>query len=388
MNKSYNTDFVIIGAGIAGLTLACLLEKQSSYRILIVEQTLAVRKRVSAINELSAAIWRYLDLWNELEVSPYYHMQVWDYCGGEIHFDSSPLSNQPLGYIVEDHRLHQALLQKISHSSQIRLLSNEACLEIIEDANGLCLQTQNSLIHAKYLIGCDGACSWVREHMKFSMAMRSYDHTAITAQIITEKPHGLSARQKFTKEGPLAFLPLLDKHHCSLVWSVSPQRAEEYLSLSDESFMALLAHNMESCLGAISSIGQRFSFPLMMRHVDYYFKNRVILCGDAAHTIHPLAGQGLNLGMQDILALTQAIMDIELGVNANKAFRDYERKRKTANQEMRLIMAGIKRCYEFKSPFMQMMIQKGVLHLNKMSLIKSCLLNLASGKHHYPDWLL
>lgn len=389
MNKSYTTDLIIVGAGLAGLTLACLLEKQTSYRIIIVERELAIRQRVSAVNSLSVAVWRHLNIWNTevLQASPYQHMCVWDHCGGEMTFDASYISDEPLGYIVQDQVLHHALLNKIKNSTQVRLLTDESCLEILQYDDQVCLQTQNSTIYAKYMIGCDGAQSWVREHMKFAMKSWSYDHIAITAQVTVEKSHRQTAWQKFTTEGPLAFLPLLDSHQSSIVWSVAPERAEALLALTEDEFARELQFSFESQLGKIQSVGPRSSFPLMMRHSKGYLENRVILCGDAAHTIHPLAGQGLNLAMQDVAGLVGAFIKIQQGDNAVRALRHYERERKAENWQMILVLEFIKRAYQIKHPAIQMMVKTGTAILNKINPIKSLILQFASGKKVYPAWL-
>jgi 2-octaprenylphenol hydroxylase len=389
MNKSYTTEVVIVGAGIAGLTLACLLEKHTAYRVIIVERGDAVRQRVSAVNPLSVKLWQHLGVWNEsaLQASPYRHMHVWDHCGAHIDFDASYLSDEPLGFITQDQRLHEALLEKLKKSTQVRLLTDQQCLEILHYDDHVCLQTQNTTLHAHYLIACDGAQSWVREKMQFAMTSWPYQHTAITAHITTEKPHRQTAWQKFTNEGPLAFLPLNDAHQCSIVWSVPPERADALLTLSDDAFLRELHWASEGVLGELMQPGQRFAFPLTMRHVKRYVKDRVILCADAAHTVHPLAGQGLNLAMQDVMSLLEVFMVSPHSEGISRGLRRYERTRKTENWQMILILGAIKRLYELKIPEVQMMVEKSVSVLNKIEPIKSQMLKLASGSYLYPAWL-
>lgn len=389
MNKSYTTDIIIVGAGIAGLTLACLLEKNTSYRVIIVDDGKAQRHRCSAVNSLSVKLWQHIDVWKPdiLQASPYYHMDIWDHCGGKIHFDAPYIADDPLGFIVQDQLLHDALLVRVKQSTQLRLLAQELCQEVYEDHAQVCLQTETSVIYAQYLIACDGGRSWVREKMQFSMRSAPYNHTAITAQVVTETSHRQTAYQKFTEEGPLALLPFREIHHASIVWSVPPERADNLLALDDADFTKELNVAFESRLGGISQIGQRYAFPLTMRHVTQYVKNRVILCADAAHTIHPMAGQGLNLAIQDVIVLADAFIAIEQAGAATRNLRYYERFRKAENEQMIVVLSAIKRLYEIKSPEARLCISSGMSFVNKIDSLKSLMSEIASAVHHSPVWM-
>lgn len=400
MTKSYTTDIVIVGAGIAGLTLACLLAKHTQYRIVVVERSdLQVQSiedpkkqaaRVSAVNPLSVQLWQHIDIWqaDALEASPFMHMRVWDHCGGALNFDAPYGSDEVLGYIVQNNLLQQSLLAQLQKNSAVRLLTNQICVEISQNVDGIRLELQEANINARYLIGCDGAQSWVREQAGFAMASWEYEHTAITATVTTEQTHNQTARQKFTTEGPLAFLPLCDAHQSSIVWSVPVARAQALMALSDEEFLAELTFTSEEVLGKITQLSSRVAFPLEMRHAKKYVKERLILCADAAHTVHPMAGQGLNLAMQDVLALGDVFISVQGDANPLKQLRQYERARKTENWQMILVLEAIKRIYQIKTPILQGFIQTGVKLIDKANPLKSLLLKIASGdRSRLPTWL-
>lgn len=397
MSKSYTTDIVIVGAGIAGLTLACLLAKHTSYRIVIVERSdlqpqscTGIAPRVSAVNSLSVTLWEHLDIWNAsaLQASPYKHMRVWDHCGGSISFDAPFQSNQPLGYVVQDALLQQALLAKLQTNSQVRLLTQQECLEIDQYNEGVRLELKEGSVNGRYLIGCDGAQSWVREQANIALKSWEYENTAIVAHVTTENEHHQTARQKFTTEGPLAFLPLLDVHQSSIVWSVPPERAEHLMQLSEADFLKELTFTSEGILGDVTQVSKRYTFPLKMRHVKHYVNGHIILCADAAHTIHPMAGQGLNLAMQDVLALADVFIAVQLDANLSKSLRQYERSRKTENWQMILALEAIRKLYQVKIPLVQSLLESGVKWIDRANPLKAWLLKVASGERtHMPAWL-
>ncbi|MES2204621.1 MAG: FAD-dependent monooxygenase [Pseudomonadota bacterium] len=397
MSKSYTADIIIVGAGIAGLTLASLLAKHTAYRIVVVERSdlepqvhTGIAPRVSAVNPLSVKVWEHIQIWQaeSLQASPYKHMRVWDHCGGTLSFDADFQSDEVLGYVVQNHLLQAMLLAKIQTNSHVRLLTNQQCIELSQNSDGVRLELHDGSIQAQYLIGCDGAQSWVREQAGFAITKWEYEHTAIIAHVTTECEHHQTARQKFTTEGPLAFLPLLDAHQSSIVWSVPAERAKALMALSDEEFLKELEFTSEAVLGKITQTSARFAFPLEMRHAKQYVKERIIICADAAHTVHPMAGQGLNLAVQDVLALANVFIAIQLDANLTKQLRQYERARKAENWQMILVLEAIKRLYQIKTPLLQGFIQTGVKWIDKTNPLKNLFLKIASGdRSRLPAWM-
>jgi 2-octaprenylphenol hydroxylase len=346
--------------------------------------------RVSAVNALSVRLWQHLEIWQTIEAqaSSYTHMSVWDHCGGEISFDAPPKINAVLGYIIHNADLQRALLTKVQASSQIRVLSQQTCVELSQDDNGVRLVLSDAIIHAHYIVGCDGVESWVRQQTNIPMTMWPYENTAIVANVVTEKSHYQTAYQKFTAEGPLAFLPLLNPHEVSIVWSVPPDRAQVLLSLSDDDFLKELTFTSESRLGSVTHTSKRFALPLKMQHIQRYFQQRIILCADAAHVVHPLAGQGLNLAMQDVIALSDVLIFAPDKAHIPRYLRQYERARKAENWQMILGLEAIKRLYGVQEPVIQGVIQQGVQGLAKANSLKKLMLKIASGEYiNMPPWL-
>lgn len=338
--KDKNYDIVISGAGVVGLSLAVLVKQRcQSARVALLEMREgASTVRVSALNRDAYALLDELGVWQAEKtngvVSDFDHMYVWDAANGaDIQFDAHSIGQMALGYIVPNQAMINALRAQlpargIDYYAPVRLeqvTEKEACLDLQLDSG--------EIISTKLLVGADGARSWVREHLGIGMHRWPYGHHALIATVQTEKAHEKTAWQRFFNGEILAFLPLVDSHQCSIVWSTDAEKAGALLAMDGEVFGAAVTAAFEDRLGAVRLVedAQRAVFPLMMRHVDAYVQSRVALVGDAAHTIHPLAGQGLNLGLRDVVALADLI---ERGMAAGRDvgglawLRRYERARK------------------------------------------------------------
>jgi 2-octaprenylphenol hydroxylase len=206
---------------------------------------------------------------------------------------------------------------------------------------------------AKLVVGADGANSWVRRQQDIPLTHWDYGHSAIVANIRTESVHDSVARQIFTPQGPLAFLPMQSPNMSSIVWSTEPNRAEKLVSMSEQEFNKHLTTEFDAKLGLCSVVGERFAFPLRMRYARDFAVERVALVGDAAHTIHPLAGQGVNLGLLDAASLAQELIKLwqageDIGTKRN--LRSYERWRKAEAAKMIASMQGFKDLFEGDNP--------------------------------------
>jgi 2-octaprenylphenol hydroxylase len=200
-------------------------------------------------------------------------------------------------------------------------------------------------ISARLLVGADGASSIVRTQADIAVEGRDYGQTAITCVVQTEIPHANTARQRFLASGPLAFLPLADQQACSIVWSNSTERAVELMRLDEPAFQAALTDAFAAELGAVTGIGKRSAFPLARAHAKTYVLSRLALVGDAAHRIHPLAGQGANLGLLDAAALSEVLLDAvadRRDIGSLAVLRRYERWRRGENTVMMLAMDAFK----------------------------------------------
>jgi len=401
-------DIAIMGAGMVGTALAAAM-KTSSLSIAIIDaqesgllqaSTSAsssvenFKPRVSALTFASKTLLTTVGAWQNIETQqlmPYQKMSVWDELGSaQINFDAAELYCDELGFIVENQTIVSALHQSIHE--QANLSSFYGCsLKSIspstktKDAHILTLSDGQN-IHCDLLIAADGANSKVRNAMNMATREWDYQHHAIVATVETEKAHQTVARQRFSESGPLAFLPLQDANSsgkfCSIVWSVKPDRAEKLMSQNDEQFQQSLELEFESRLGKIEKISKRFSYPLRQRHAKSYVKPGVVLVGDAAHTIHPLAGQGVNLGFKDVQALSQILMQAgreSIPVNHSSLLNRYNRQRQGDNLLMMGVMEGFKRLFEQKDPLVRWLRNTGLSWVDQQGFIKKQLVQRAMG---------
>ncbi|MEE4378420.1 MAG: UbiH/UbiF/VisC/COQ6 family ubiquinone biosynthesis hydroxylase, partial [Candidatus Competibacteraceae bacterium] len=303
-------DIVIAGGGMVGAALACALGN-SGLNVALVEgtplerirPTASLDLRVSAISRASQRIIEAVGAWERISddrVGPFRQMQVWDAVGdGSIQFDSAALGEPSLGWIIENRVLQTALLERAQTFSNITLLCPAALIMADGCESGLQLRLEDGReLQTRLLVGADGAQSQVRQWANITVDGWSYAQKAVVTIVGTAQPHQEIARQRFLPTGPLAFLPLHDGR-CGIVWSTLPERADSLLSLDDASFAAELAKAFEWRLGKVTSVGPRATFPLRTQHAQAYVKPHFALIGDAAHVVHPLAGQGVNLGLLD-----------------------------------------------------------------------------------------
>ncbi|CAM2734617.1 oxidoreductase with FAD/NAD(P)-binding domain [Legionella steigerwaltii] len=364
---SLQFNVLIIGGGIVGLT-AALAMAQRGYSVAVIDAgSLKVDcsqpdTRVYAINYASQALLQQLNVWQYLEntrVSPYRRMYVWDAeSKAHIDFDSRYVGAQNLGSIIEESVLKHALLQQASTQSSIHLFPESYVEEVFsEDAKVKVCGNQQAW-EGQLLMVADGANSPVRQKLKVPLNSWSYDQHALVATVSVEKEHHHTAYQVFRADGPLAFLPLADAHQCSIVWSTSPTQVKKLMNLSEQEFNASLTEAFAKKLGQVEVISTRHQFPLQMRHVKHYVGNRWLLLGDAAHTIHPLAGLGLNLGLADVHSWIQCLDAAHDTLVSKKALGAYQRERKNAVWQTILLMEGFKRL--FSNSFLPIVTLRGL----------------------------
>lgn len=397
-------DIVIVGAGIVGSALACALAK-SSFNIAIIEAQERVIDRneqatsvdgfdvrVSAITIASQQLLEDIGAWEiiaENRLSPYRHMHVWDAEGtGSIDFDADDINQPALGHIVENKVTADALTQCMNRQTNLHRIVPAILEEIEPLQNGAYLLTlgDGRQLQTSLLVAADGANSKVRALEHIAMREWDYNHHAIVATVKTELSHGHTARQRFLPEGPLAFLPLSsaqdDTHYCSIVWSAIPSYAENLMALTDDEFTEALAAAFEYQLGSISAVSRRFSFPLRQRHVVDYIKPGLALVGDAAHTIHPLAGQGVNLGLMDIKTLSEELLRSQqrgLSPGSIAVLERYQRRRKGANLAMMAGMDGLKRLFSETTLPVRWARNSGLRWLDKSKMLKRQIMKRAMG---------
>lgn len=400
-------DIAIIGGGMVGTALALALE-DSPYSIALIDaqdktvlqaasnaaQTVdQFEARVSALTVASKNLLDQLGAWQHIaqqQIMPYQKMHVWDELGtAKIDFDAAELYCNELGYIIENKTMIAALQHQLAGQKNLTAYwGNE--LEAIDsgadiDSNSHHLRLQDGRqIKCDLLVAADGANSRVRNRMGMATREWDYQHHAIVATVQTERKHAAVARQRFSESGPLAFLPLQDvdasEKFCSIVWSLKPDIANTMMSLNDEPFRQALEAAFESRLGAIEQVSQRYCFPLRQRHAKSYVGAGVVLVGDAAHTIHPLAGQGVNLGFKDVVALSQVLrLGGKRGVSCGDSvlLKRYQRQRQGDNLMMMGLMEGFKQLFEQKNPVIRWARNTGLAWVDQQGFIKNQIVRYA-----------
>ncbi len=401
MNQVDQVDVVIIGGGPVGLATAAGLS-QAGFQVAIVERDSWVHQppdgietRVSAINEATMQWFDALGVTEDLlqqRHGIYRNMSVWDEATtASLTLTAESAHVSQLGWIIENGAMQAILYQRLQKSAA--LTYDQTKIQAIEPLppngqqrwqikldNGVTLKTP-------LIVGCDGALSMIRQHMGIDIAQQDYQHQALVATVATQKPHHYTAYQRFLHQGVLAFLPLADQHHCSIVWSQTPQATGHCANLDQTALNQAIAGALEYQLGPVRCLSSRLTrFPLIARHAKRYGANGVVLLGDAAHTIHPLAGQGVNLGFQD----GQCFVDVLTQAKAKR--RDYaamdtidqfERQRRWHNQQMLMAMRGIKTLFCNDDPFYAAVRQYGMKWINQSTLLKRVMIQQAmtGGRH-------
>ena len=310
-------------------------------------------------------------------------MQVWDAGGdGSIRFDAAELGASALGYIVEARVLLDTLARQLQRASSIDVLTNDELQSFMANDSGIELKLKSGkTMQSKLLIGADGANSKVRQLAGIETVGWSYGQQAVVATVETEHQHQQTAWQRFLPEGPLAFLPM-EKPWCSIVWTVSEHQAEVLCELDKTDFMHVLGESFQYRLGTIRQVGDRAKFPLRLSHAQEYIAPRVALVADAAHTVHPLAGQGLNLGLLDVAGLAESLghaIDAGRDIGSRRVLRAYERSRKGDNWLMQGSFDGLKRLFSNDQQLLAYLRNTGLSAVDRLSMLKNAFARKAMG---------
>lgn len=395
----HDFDVVVVGGGMVGAACAAVFGSYaptSSLRVAMLEPRPATPPadgepmdlRVSALSRASQRLIERTGGWQpivERGASAYQRMVVWDQDGqpdgpGSIHFDAASLGEPDLGHIVENRTVQAALTACAVAHGVTPMRTGVSALSLADDAATVTTSDDRKLT-AALVVAADGGESAVRRLAGIDTRGWDYGQHAVVTHLRPQQPHTQTAWQRFLANGPLALLPLADGR-VSLVWSTLPERAAELVAMTDESFAAEVTAASAGVLGELVPTTRRASFPLRLMHATRYTMPRLALVGDAAHGVHPLAGQGVNLGLMDCAALAQSLGEgmaqgAEVGELA--ALRRYERWRKAENLPAMALMDGLKRLFSNEDPALSWLRRTGLGLVDRAAPLKRGLIERAMG---------
>ena len=356
-----DSEITIVGAGIVGSSLACLLSKQGIKVTLIdrgsplsIPKSSKLPDRTLALNLSSIDLFKELNIWNELnkQSTPFTRMFVWDSKGSSpLEFLAEEIKKKELGYVISNNTILKSLNKYIQDSPEITLRQQTELSGINVNEKEVSISfSGGEKINSELIIGADGINSTLRKKAKIKTRTWSYDQRAFVAELKTEKFHDYTAWQIFTPKGPIALLPfdLIEGSNISLVWSAEIDYAEKLQKLTKKEFVKELEEKTEKILGKIDLKTEIRSFPLNQLHAKNYFSERIALVGDSAHSFHPLAGQGLNIGLSDVTSLSDVLIKARrrgVDIGSKRTLKDYERSRKIPNLTMTAMMELFKDGY-------------------------------------------
>lgn len=404
--QQQQADVVIVGGGIVGCTFACaLLQGAPTLRIAIIEANVEDRcyhgsefdPRVVALSGASVGLLQHLDVWpviSSMRASPYRAMSVWDGEGnGSIQFDSADIHRQSLGYIVENSVVLKALRERLAGHSQVILIAPAKVVEwqcVGPTQENQRITLDNGQVWSSTLVvAADGANSTMRKIAQIPTREWDYRHRAIVTTVKTERAHNDTAYQRFSSSGPLAFLPLRQAPDasqsplCSIVWSQLPDAAERLMAMTDEEFCDELTRVSEGILGRVLWADRRYAIALAQMHAKTYGFPGFALIGDAAHRIHPLAGQGVNLGLYDAKALADEVtraVKRRFSLGDPSVIKRYQRHRKVHNLTAMAAMEGFKRLFERQDALPLLLRNRGMASVDRLAWLKRWLMEAAAGE--------
>lgn len=388
------TDVTIVGAGLVGLSAAVAMSKAGHEVVLVDQQTHIAEsqlrendwdQRIYAISPKNVQWLSSLGVWQRLDTTRIGEMQAMEIWGDAtvtpLNLFADDVNADDLGLIVEERALKKALMQQLQ-ACGVRTLFGSQCTVLNATPRQAILQLDNQqIVESTLLIAADGVNSWVRQQLGIGVEQKQYHQTAIVANFITEKPHDNIARQWFRQDGTsidagghcgiLAWLPL-PGNKISIVWSAPTQYAEYLMQLEVPAFCHEVMQAGDAALGQLTLISAPAAFPLVLKKAEALVLNSVVLAGDAAHRIHPMAGQGVNLGFRDIVDLTQILSCRHLyqPINDSGLLKRYTRARKTDLSNMLMLTNGLYHLFESQNPAMQKVRNWGLSATNQQAVRK------------------
>ncbi len=394
MSRRGALDVIVVGAGAVGAALALALARDG-FDVALVETRAPkpwraedeVDPRVVALAPDARDLFERLGVWPAIagaRIGPYRRMRVWDASApGELAFDAAEDGDAALGWIVENKLIQHALWSAIGTQAGIRLLCPAEVAGVENEDDAVCATlADGTRLRGRLLVAAEGAESPLREKLGIESDNRDYAQRGVVAHVSTERPHEDTAWQRFVPGGPLAFLPLGDGRS-SIVWSLPEADAARVLALDDAAFRDALGCAFDFRLGAITSATPRAAFPLRLRLARSYVSGRCVLAGDAAHVVHPLAGQGMNLGLRDATCLRRVIGAARDGggdIGARHVLRRYERERRSENALAARALDAIGRVFGSQNPFVAAARGLALEAAGRIAPIRELLVSAAAGR--------
>lgn len=386
-------DILIVGGGLVGASLAVAL-KDSGLKLALIEGHAPAPlphdeswdSRIYAINPANARFLDQSGVWRGLDhnrITPVYEMHVWgDDPAARLDFTAYQAGVAELAFIAESRLLQDGLWQALQNQSNVEIFCPAACaaLEVGDEAAILTLR-DGRMLRGKLVVGADGRESWVRASAGIEALSREYKQFGVVANFAVEKPHGHCASQWFRADGILAYLPLPD-NKISIVWSVDEPLAQELLALPGEEFCRRVQNAGRNTLGELRLITPPAAFSLRLLNLEHLAKPRVALIGDAAHNVHPLSGQGVNLGFKDAWQLAQVLLQREAQRDCGDyaLLRRYERARKEEILAAQLLTDGLRKLFNNPDPLLRTLRNTGLSLTNHLDGLKNRLMRHAIGE--------
>ena len=391
-----DTDILIAGGGLNGPALGIALA-QAGLRVTVVDARPAPARaeagfdgRAYALALASKRLLTVTGIWPRIAAhQPILKIKASDGVAGQgpspfwLGFDSAELEEGPMGFMVEDRHLYAAFLSAMEDTPGLTLLSGETVIEqqVTPQAVTVTLASGRQ-ISARLLVGCDGRQSGVAQRAGIKRSGWGYGQTALVTAIHHEKHHEGTAHQFFMPAGPLAILPLAGGHHSSIVWSESDSTAQAIQALDDTGYMAALRPRFGDFLGELTLAGARFTYPLNLTLANHFVAPRVALVGDAAHGVHPIAGQGLNLGLRDVAALAEVLVEAQRrgeDIGSLVTLEAYQRWRRFDSTTLALGMDTVNRVFSNSNPILRAGRDLGLGLVNAIPSLRRGFMRQAAG---------
>lgn len=385
-------DVAVVGGGMVGAAAALALARQG-FSVALVDAAAPapwaasddVDLRVVGLAASSIQLLDDLGVWSSIRsarAAPYHRMVVWDgENGGTLHFDAADGGRDVLGYMVENTLVQAVLWHALDDAGVQRHVPAEVVGYVMREDRSQIELADGSTVAARLVVAADGADSPLRAMVGIGTHGRDYGQRGVVAHVRTARPHESTAWQRFLPTGPLAFLPL-DDGRCSIVWSLPDDEAARVMALDDDAFRDALGIASDFRLGPIETTTRRAAFPLRLKLADRYEVGRLVLLGDAAHAVHPLAGQGVNLGLRDVVELRRVLVSARgqgRDIAAPHVLRQYARRRRSADGLDAWSFDALWRIYGWTAPPWVAARGFGMRLVDRMGVLKRQLMRHASG---------